>query len=234
MQLKKLIILMAISLFAPIYLTAQTSDLDKLMTRRQVDCQDIAYNCWFLIPEYYQKARLDSVQILMNYWENKCSMDEELSQAKFLISVINHTFDDKKLDINIFREILLRNTLNDYLRARKSHYYSTFSYQKDKAFGNFIDFLGNKALSQNLTKTEAFLVKSYLDTLPTQLIELENKSYDNTKIQNLYYQYKEGILKKSDTHLGFYTGYFSPIGNNRVFLVYILVINSIKIKLTCC
>jgi hypothetical protein len=207
---------MAISLSMPIYLAAQTDDLDKLMTRRQIDCRDIVYNCWFLIPEYYQKERLDSVQILMDYWEHKCGMNEELYRAKFLFSILNRTFDDKKLDTNIFNDILQRNANKVYANSARHYYRPRFEYKMDTIFDNFITRLGRRVLNQNLTKTEAFLVKSYVDTVPTQLSELDNKMYNNTNIQRLYFQYKDRRFKKPNVHIGLYGGYFNLTGNNKI------------------
>ena len=35
-------------------LHAQNNDMERYMTRRQLACEDIMYNCSFLIPEFYE------------------------------------------------------------------------------------------------------------------------------------------------------------------------------------
>jgi len=65
--------LLTIAFFLSLSMTIHAQeDLDRLMTRRAPNCQDIAYNSMELIIDYYQKDQIDSVDIILKYWEEKC------------------------------------------------------------------------------------------------------------------------------------------------------------------
>jgi hypothetical protein len=213
MQLKRLKNLLFIVLFMPIYLSAQTDDLDKLMTKRLTDCGDIAYNCQSLIPDYFRQEKMDSA-LLLAYWERKCGMNEEIYQTKFLFSILNRTFDDKTLTSEIFNEILQRNARKN--KSNRYFYLRLHYFNPDTTFNKFIMDVGKQALTKNLTKTEAFLVKSYVDSTQTKLIELEDKPYNNTVLQSLYTQYKRKIFQKPEYHIGLLLGSFTPLGANKL------------------
>ena len=44
---------------------------DNLMTKRQADCSDISYNSGLGFIRYMQENKLDSAQLLLEYWEFK-------------------------------------------------------------------------------------------------------------------------------------------------------------------
>jgi hypothetical protein len=216
MHIIKRIALFIFILFMPIYLSAQTDDLDKLMTKRALDCRDVADRCWTLIPEYFEQEKMDSAQLLLAYWERKCGMNEEIYQAKFLFSILNRTFDEKQLTGDIFNEIYQRNSQKQYRVFNKSYYSHVRFYKPDTAFSHFITALANRAYSKSLTKTEVFLIKSYVDSTKNKLNELENEAYNNTVLQSLYKQFKKRIFDESEAHVGLYTGYFNPLGKNKL------------------
>jgi hypothetical protein len=154
---------------------------------------------------------------LLAYWERKCGMNEVIYQTKFLFSILNRTFDDKTLTPDILDEIIQRNsskkTSNKYFYPSYRH---THYFRPDTAFIQFSTAVGRKALTKDLTKTEAFLVKSYVDSNQIKLIELENEAYDNTVLQSLYKQYKKKIFQESEFHLALLVGSFSPLGANKL------------------
>ena len=59
---------LTIFLIPPCLLLAQDpAEIEKLMTRRVLDCADIAYNSSLLIPRYFHDHKIDSVRMIYGW-----------------------------------------------------------------------------------------------------------------------------------------------------------------------
>ncbi len=196
----------------------QPINLDHLMTRRYIDCRDVNYNCTILLPDYYQKGKLDSVAMLIKYWEQKCShySDPKIYHIKFLLSFTTPTFEEKNNKKSFFEEQILYRKMRMFGSPDQS--FRKFSlYDIDTSHLHFIQSLAKEALTKELNPTEKVLVRLYLDTTMTaNLRQLERKEYNNSKIQQEYFAFKDSIFRALQFGLGCSLSYFNPLGANKI------------------
>ena len=57
-------------------LAQPSDDMDRLMTKKRVSCQDIEVNCRYLLPKYLSDGKTDSMRTLLKYWERNCGSTE--------------------------------------------------------------------------------------------------------------------------------------------------------------
>ncbi len=200
---------------------AQAFDLDYLMTRRYIDCRDVKYNCAILIPQFYQKGKLDSMDMLLHYWQQKCGefSSPEIYHIRFLLSLVNHTFDEKNFSKTFFNQ---QTDFRKHQIERANDRYERFSmYGMDTLHLSFIQFLAKEALRKELNPAERVLAQLYLDTIKianktANLKQLEKEQYNNSKIQQQFFAYKDSVFKVPQIDFAYSTGYFNPLGANKI------------------
>ena len=72
--------------FISTYALGQIDNVEKLMTRKYLSCEDINYNVKFLIPSFYDKGNTDTLYSVLDYWENHCGNSEELTRCNIIFS----------------------------------------------------------------------------------------------------------------------------------------------------
>jgi len=200
---------------------AQIDNLDNLMTRKYISCEDVRYNCSFLIPDYYQKGKLDSVNLLLDYLEKRCGGIEEIRITRLLFSIQNGTFNEKQINATTFYELMSYNRLkmntSQFERYGMGFYDWGSSDYLDAFYRNFTLKLANSLKDKQLTPTEQFFVNFYADSSAVKIGKLLNSNdYAGTLIQQRYKSYKDSVKRIPAGHLGFYTGCYIPLGNNQI------------------
>ncbi len=191
------------------------------MTRRPLTCWEVEYNCKYLIPEYYANGKLDSVNILLNYWQKKCrwNNNEIIERARLLLSIQMGTFKEENLKPAVFHQ------LTDYNRNKVSYkvnrYYNYRYYYRqsteDSLFDAFINIMAKKLKTKQLSPAEQLLSRLYSDSAIVHIdTMIRNKKFDGTYLQKIYKHYKDSILHQPCMEAGLYTGYFNPLGNNKI------------------
>jgi hypothetical protein len=91
----KLSIAITVVLLTPCHLLAQDpAGIEKLMTKRAINCADILYNSSLLIPTYFHDGKIDSMRLVMKYWEDRCGLAEPLLRAKILLAIRDGNFEE--------------------------------------------------------------------------------------------------------------------------------------------
>ncbi len=88
-------------LFVSTGLIAQ-HDFDALIKPR-ITCEDVQYNAYQLLPQYYYQEKYDSISFFLEYWENKCGPGEANFRAKTLLTIQRGTFRDQVLTPQDYR-----------------------------------------------------------------------------------------------------------------------------------
>ncbi|MCU4164118.1 hypothetical protein [Carboxylicivirga caseinilyticus] len=202
--------------------TANAQDLDHLMTRRYISCPDIEYNCSFLIPDYYQRGLNDSLNYVLEYWENRCGISDLLYQTKTLVNIKNRTFNEKDINDDLFTKLVAyrkRKVNNIFYSGMYSRYYP--SDYTNGLYNSFLESLSNDILNQtNLTLEEKFITDLYSNK--TKLSDLATDKYAGNRFKNQYEQFVDSIKHLPEFTFTIYSGFFitnqsvNTIGNNGI------------------
>ena len=68
-------------------LYGQKIDPEALMTKRIITCPDILYNASYLIPGYYEKGSIDTLNSVLDFWEQNCGITEPITRCRILIAL---------------------------------------------------------------------------------------------------------------------------------------------------
>jgi hypothetical protein len=69
-------------------------------------CEDVTENCATLFVHYYKAGNMDSVAIVMNYWEGKCGNIEPIQRARILFAIDQKKYHDAVLKPGILERVL--------------------------------------------------------------------------------------------------------------------------------
>ncbi len=179
------------------------------MTKRYLSCLDIEYNCSFLIPDYYNRGIIDSLNYTLVYWENRCGENDLLFQTKTLINIKQGLFNDKNVDKALFDKLVVQRKSNIYYSPYTISYWGYSSNNRKNGLHDFLDTLSVELeKTSNLTVTEDFLINMYLGK--SKLYELKSEKYANTKLSNYYTEFVDSILRIPEFTLSIYSGIFIP------------------------
>jgi len=173
-------------------LSAQRS-IEELMTRRNPECFDLMKNAFDLLPGYHSKQQIDSVNAVLDFWEDHCGKPEELIRFKVLLAIEQRS---SYVDSAISYPFVLRQ-LMDYRwfalsgnldnRSHNWHY----RFPEIKKSGSYSDYTlqwANKMLSErnDLSPHELFFLRLYSHDFDDIFSMLRDEDFDNTEIQRQY------------------------------------------------
>src|SRR5689334_12534753 len=81
---------------------AQDVNLDHLMNRWVISCDDIFYNAQDLVSKYHSNGNSDSIRMVLNYWQKRCGLDEKSTRLETLLNI-----DEKKFSEETYKGGLL-------------------------------------------------------------------------------------------------------------------------------
>jgi hypothetical protein len=212
-------IILIVLLWISSTLISAQADLDKLMTHRAPDCEDIAYNCSNLFVQYYESNQSDSAKIILDYWQQKCGLSEPLQRSKIMYSLWQNQFSDSVYSLDIIEQ------LNNFKvrESLKKESDKEMVYTQYKAFFGYVPVYQNfdKKTTQIFCKLKqqlppaklAYHVADFYCSDTDSLYDLlQKKRFRNTKMHSAYHQQVEELLKMPDAHLAIYSGIWIPDG----------------------
>lgn len=194
---------------------AYSQEVEGLMTRKYIDCNDIIYNSTFLIPEYFEKGYLDTVSAITNYWEKRCGISEPLLRLKILLAINADTLNE-----NIYSEIPIINYLINY-RERKKNENRGIDYGLyywippiNNSFDNFTKELALK-LKREKTHSELdiFFLDFYSNDFNNIFFRLQDTVLTNSVVRHAYDKEVSKYINVPEGHFSIYSGMWIPIGN---------------------
>jgi hypothetical protein len=180
----------------------QVNDIESLMTRRELSCNDIFYNISSLIPEFYEKGSKDTLQAIMAYWEEKCGVSEVFVRCKILLSIDDGSFNESIYDNDILR--ILRKYQHSIKCGGKNRYDYRFDNFYSDHLNEFTAKLSKTFLeTKKLTAVEKFFLRIYAND-PDQTIYqmLDSDELSETRIKELYVEEKRSGYLHSVWMLG--------------------------------
>lgn len=180
---------------------------DKLMTRREPDCRDIAYNSRILFEKYYTTHELDSAKMLLKYWRKKCGSQEITERLELLLSLRQGTFNSSLLNAHTFDHMLKYNLYNPHYGLY--HYrYST----KDVEFEEFTEKeFENLRSSYPADSPESLLCEYYSGNSGSVFLKLQTTSHSSV-LSEAYRKEIKYHLNRLELHASFISGVWVPTG----------------------
>ena len=185
--------------------TAQVKDanVEGLMDKRVLTCDDIYYNSITLIPRLYHEKKMDTLNAVLTYWKKNCGMNEAAVCMTILLAIENNTFREELSNIykdttkgNSFADVMFyKNNIISYLYSNKDfaeikkipaeypHFYHTAYVAYSKFTRSVAASLLNK---QGLSPAEHFLVEFYANPDTVQISRLADSVYKGSLLQQAY------------------------------------------------
>jgi hypothetical protein len=217
--MKKIILLFFLFVFKS-FLYSQTG-IDKLITEKAPNCEDIAYNCSQLIEKYYISNNIDSLKLVIDYWEKKCGLSEPILRTKILLSIKENNFTESLYDSTVYDYIRKYKDRIECKQPTETYFYYKiyFSFvQINGAFDKFTTRLANELKnSQNENKIEFLFCKLY-SGYPNEFFEgIQNKDkYNGTKLKEYYYKLIDKYINLPEFHWSLYSGIWIPLDNAKI------------------
>ncbi|MCP4580921.1 MAG: hypothetical protein GY839_04845 [candidate division Zixibacteria bacterium] len=176
-----------------------------LNERKLYPCPHMRYNAQLLIPRLYNEGKIDSVYMIIDYYQSVCNV-HEFNSLEMILNIENGRFEDNWRDSALIGEMLNRDynssciiwnsDLDDYWKFKMS--------------------LAEKVASKTEPdKLAHALCKYYAGDQKYIMKRLRQNKYPNTSIQDAYNLRIEDLeknLRKTRLCLGFYYGIWVPIG----------------------
>lgn len=214
--MKKILLLALILIASTVFAQDEADPLHKLLTRESIfKCSDYAYNASMLIPQYYENGDLDSIMIVLKYWEDKCGQTDRILRAKILMTIRNNEFSEDIYDDDVIYFAIRGRRI---MERRMEYGYNAWSDPEhvDDNFDKFIKKLAQEVCALNHEGTIEYLWGQYFSNEFNYFFnELKKTQYNGTKLRRIYletidtYKYNRG----GQSHYAVPFGMWHPIGN---------------------
>ncbi|MCL2683423.1 MAG: hypothetical protein FWE63_08110 [Bacteroidales bacterium] len=230
-KILKIFLLLCIAL--PAY--CQVENVENIMTRRYLSCSDIVYNVSWLMPEFYEKGNMDTLQAILDFWEKRCGMSEAVMRSKIIFSISSGSFSENLygnfIDSSVFVHPTDKFANNRILRLLRSYEWSNTTFNVRRGYWDHWDDWGNDiSRIQQLNGFTVNLSKKLLETKELSVIErffllfysnefkqawqmLDSDELDGTRLKELYLQEKKTREQDVSFHNNWMVGAWIPQGN---------------------
>ncbi len=213
-RMKKIILLTMLCLS----INAFAQDFDKLLTKKQYDCEDISYNSALLFEQYFTESKLDSAKSLLTYWESKCGLREPVLRAKLLLAINDNEFENLLLPEKSLNYIFNYQNRMDMAKYNNPHLYDNYkSYYGyipiNQEYDNFTKrTFENLKLNYDSADMEYLLCEFYSINHDTIFSKIQTGEYDDSPISKEYKQITNEYLKQPEFHASLILGAWIPTG----------------------
>lgn len=193
-------------------------NLDHLMIKKQVSCQDVSLNSSEYIPYYFDAGLMDSAMMTLSYWGDKCGNSEPVMRATLLLALVMHYYSDQLLPENYLQYMDAYNSRQKLIKNNSATQYNYYQSEFDfvPIGGVFDNWSQNLAISltdvYEQGSPEYLICLFYSGQIDSVYSLMANKSYADTKPGVLYYKAMQNILKLPSMSLAGYTGLWIPNG----------------------
>lgn len=194
----------------------QVENIEKLMNRKYISCDDIRLNATHLIPEYYRKGSIDTAYAILDYWNKQCMNTEEITRCRILFAIDSGTFNERMYSQNIIRQLLTYRNDPALKYYYDDHYFfpewGDYSFQ-DELEEFTIELAKNLLKRDNLQPIEIFFLKFYSKEFENIFEMLQSEEFDGTLIQKIYYAEVQRYIRQVIFHGDFLLGVWIPQNN---------------------
>ncbi len=173
-------------------LVSAQNDINRLMTRSKPNCYDIALNAYELLPHYHGNQQIDSVNAVLDFWENKCGLSEELLRFNILLAIEQQSnYLDSVVNLNILPELMDYKNFRSYISANDHHLSLRFQDQNISEYIKYTSYTSGWAsrllkVEKQYSQVELFFLQIYSHDFDNTFQMLEDSAFDGTFIQRQY------------------------------------------------
>jgi len=197
-------------------------DLDSLMTKRYLGCEDVSYNVFDLLPTYFYRDEPDSISVLIAYWKDMCGKVEPVLRAEILASIWTNSFSEDIYDESIVDHLLWFQMKTSGVTSDWSSYLWRYPYYPASPMENletlvvYDEFTADLA-DQLLPYTEPGSLERlfchfYRGETDTLFQEIQTEPYRNTKLSQAYAANVANLKNVADLDIALTLGYWNPVG----------------------
>ncbi len=206
------VLLFSIPLFSQI-------NVQSLMTKRFLSCDDILVNNAELLPEYYRAQSQDTLQALVDYWKQECGPSDFVLAFDNLIRIQNRQdlqLDDNAMLHHLQSYISGKNFFDGYFSELLSQQYLYGRNRLYLRYADLYDLIKTWATGLlnrgNLSPDHQFILDVYAGHIKN-INALKKPPYSNTALANQYTEAGQTTGGIRETIFSFYTGLWMPDGH---------------------
>ncbi len=209
--MKHLTLFLLLTLLGVTTSIAQENHLEARLNKEFPRCTDISQNSCVLIQQLVESNKLDSVQVVLNYWKDHCGMNTSIRIMQEMLSIATsgHSLADSTWLQNF--NYLMHPRTNFY------RWYGRYSYRENPDPSLIQDT--EKLLTQladqrtDLSELDRCFVDFHMEYNKSLFVKLSENKFSGTTIQdqynNIVNQFKDAPLFRQE----FFSGIWIPDGN---------------------
>lgn len=190
---------------------------DTISSGETPDCDSITYNSTNLIMYFYDVQDYDSVEIVLNNWQQTCGVSEPILRTRILFAILENNFSEALYDSTIMDYVL------NYLFRMDTA--NIVFYDDYRGYFGFVPIRGNydyftQSIADSLLQRvfynsmELFFSELYANVITDPVKEIQQDTiYNKSVFRSYYYQRVDKYRYKADYNLNFHTGIWIPFGN---------------------
>ncbi|MFH1845245.1 MAG: hypothetical protein ABIF77_18825 [bacterium] len=202
--------------------TPEVPDLSRYMVRPYLDCRDVTFNVFDLLPGFFYEDKPDSVFAFLAYWRDRCGPAEPILRAEILASIWAGVFSEDLYGEEILDELLWFEQKSAGEEADRSAYLLGWDYSAPSAveevgtsdeFDHFTADLADQMLSFGPPDgLEHLFCRFYRGQTDTLFLAAARGHLRGTKLQRAYDEDVARLRRISDLDLAVTTGAWIPRG----------------------
>jgi hypothetical protein len=193
---------------------AQQINVEGLITRQSLNCQDIASSATQMIPALHQANQTDTLYALIAYWEENCGLPEPLLRFHILHQIEINNFSEDWLPDNILNVLRYYRYISGW--EDPNYYFDNFDrqyYPIDPSYQVFSRLLAEHFQRYtDLKPIELFFLEYYAHEFDKAMARLSSGELKGTFVDSLFTLEKEVAKKVRKSFINIYGGVWKPNG----------------------
>ncbi len=193
------------------------ADLDRYMTSYALDCKDVSFNCFDLVPRFFYENKPDSVFAMLDYWEKMCGPAEALTRSRILALIWNDSFDETIYDDTVLEDLIRFHwdpEGEDFPSWNAAPTYPPTLVEYTPGYPDYNTFTADLA-DQLLPHTdsrslEELFCQFYAGDVDSLFVRLRRPAYRDTDLRRYYDQDLARLRDMADIEVAAYAGLWKP------------------------
>jgi len=170
---------------------------------RVLTCEDVAENCAELFVRYYKAGNMDSVALILDYWEGKCGNTEQIQRACILFAI-----DQKQ-----YRNAVLKPGILDKVLDYKDKENSSDTKKNIDAFDIFTQQLAASMMTRVSKSGMSYAWCEFYGKDPDRLLKrIQNREFEDSALSVEYFAEVSQLKINGFFHIATLVGAWLPFG----------------------
>jgi hypothetical protein len=202
----------------------RSEDMEHVLTAKSpTRCADYYYNATLLIPRYYRERKLDSLGMVLDYWEKQCGANSRITRVRILVAIDAGAFSEKLYDSTIIYDLITYRRAREWIAAHGYSSWSTDGNESESAtaqreFDEFSTSLADSLIGRtDSVSLPRFFALYFSDQFDTALALLQS-NLGTSQLREYYdlYVYRLKRMEHEGINYALWSGAWLPRGDNKV------------------